>query len=309
MPLTLASNAITFTDNTSLSSGIIGTAQLSAEAITNAQIATNAAISGTKINPNFGSQDVITTGKMAVGSSLIEYGTGFVPRIQCNYLSDGTIGVSRFSSNGNNSPGFIFYKSNVDTIGNQGQVTLDTNMGTLQWRGSDGTKGVASASIAAFVHNTVATDSIPSRIGFFTTSLGQTTPTEKLRITASGGLESPNGQAFYGAVSNSGNGAIMENGSTTNGEYIRYANGIQLCWRRIDSNAANNLTWTYPATFTVTPVIQVTPIRGNARSIALLHYDGGALPTNTSTLISRWISNTAAADTCWVMCFASGRWY
>ena len=34
MPLTLASNAITFTDNTALSSGVIGTAQLSAGAVT-----------------------------------------------------------------------------------------------------------------------------------------------------------------------------------------------------------------------------------------------------------------------------------
>lgn len=39
MALTLASNAITFTDNTSLSSGIIGTAQLSAGAVTADKIA------------------------------------------------------------------------------------------------------------------------------------------------------------------------------------------------------------------------------------------------------------------------------
>lgn len=38
MPLTLASNAITFTDNTTLSSGVIGTAQLSAGAVTGEKI-------------------------------------------------------------------------------------------------------------------------------------------------------------------------------------------------------------------------------------------------------------------------------
>jgi hypothetical protein len=42
MALTLASNAITFTDNTSLSSGIIGTAQLSAGAVTADKIASGA---------------------------------------------------------------------------------------------------------------------------------------------------------------------------------------------------------------------------------------------------------------------------
>jgi hypothetical protein len=41
MPLTLASNAITFTDNTALSSGVIGTAQLSAGAVTASKIASN----------------------------------------------------------------------------------------------------------------------------------------------------------------------------------------------------------------------------------------------------------------------------
>lgn len=42
MPLTLASNAITFTDNTSLSSGVLGPAQLSAAAVTTPKIAANA---------------------------------------------------------------------------------------------------------------------------------------------------------------------------------------------------------------------------------------------------------------------------
>jgi hypothetical protein len=49
MALTLASNAITFTDNTSLSSGIIGTAQLSAGAVTTSILASDA-ITTDKIN-------------------------------------------------------------------------------------------------------------------------------------------------------------------------------------------------------------------------------------------------------------------
>jgi hypothetical protein len=58
MPLTLASNAITFTDNTVLSSGIIGTAQLSAGAVTADKIislpnniVTTAAIAASAITP------------------------------------------------------------------------------------------------------------------------------------------------------------------------------------------------------------------------------------------------------------------
>lgn len=53
MALTLASNAITFTDSTALSSGIISTAQLSAGAVTTSRIATNA-VTFDKISQNSG---------------------------------------------------------------------------------------------------------------------------------------------------------------------------------------------------------------------------------------------------------------
>lgn len=37
--------------------------------VTNAKVATNAAIAGTKISPNFGSQDIVTTGDVGIGTS------------------------------------------------------------------------------------------------------------------------------------------------------------------------------------------------------------------------------------------------
>lgn len=264
MALTLASNAITFTDNTSLSSGIIGTAQLSAEAITNAQIATNAAISGTKINPNFGSQNILTTGTIAVNTS-----------------ADSNIQIVARSSNEGG------YCIQAESPNQSGAISLrpdGTNGNILRWGGA----GI-NGSILRFL---------------------RTADVEVMRIE-NGKLLSPNGSAFFGSVTNSGNGAIMERLSNSSGEYVRYANGVQFCWHLFNSSAANNLTWSYPAGFAagVTPVIVLTPIRANVRSIATVHYDSGNLPSNTSTLISRWVSNTAAADTCWVMCFASGRWY
>jgi hypothetical protein len=145
MALTLASNAITFTDNTSLSSGIIR----------NEQIASNAAIAGTKINPNFGSQDVVTSGK----------------------------------------------------------------------------------------------------------------------------LLSPNGNAFFGTVSTSGNGAIMEYGSNANGYYIKYANGFVSCYGRYVINFLAS-TATAQELFVTYPTIVNSPLDQSTNVLITLVRDDYTLTTS-----------------------------
>ncbi|WOI35010.1 hypothetical protein R1T40_09885 [Tritonibacter scottomollicae] len=57
---------------------------------------------------------------------------------------------------------------------------------------------------------------------------------------------------LLGMVSESGGtptGAVIERGSNANGEYVRFADGTQLCWHSfLTSNSADS-TWAYPATF------------------------------------------------------------
>ncbi|MFY1706257.1 hypothetical protein [Tritonibacter scottomollicae] len=57
---------------------------------------------------------------------------------------------------------------------------------------------------------------------------------------------------LIGTVSHSGGtptGAVIERGSNANGEYVRFADGTQLCWHSfLTSNSADS-TWAYPATF------------------------------------------------------------
>jgi len=53
-------------------------------------------------------------------------------------------------------------------------------------------------------------------------------------------------------------GAIFERGSNANGEYVRYADGTQICWKTdvTFTRAANsivNYSWTFPATFSSIP--------------------------------------------------------
>jgi hypothetical protein len=60
--------------------------------------------------------------------------------------------------------------------------------------------------------------------------------TVRAKINTSGKLVSPNGSAFVGTVSNSGDGAIIERGSNANGEYVKYADGTMICTRSVNNN-------------------------------------------------------------------------
>ena len=73
MALTLASDKITFTDNTSLSSGIIGTAQLSAGAVTAEKIASGAVTTASI------AASAVTANKINLTTSLSSNGYQIMP--------------------------------------------------------------------------------------------------------------------------------------------------------------------------------------------------------------------------------------
>jgi len=170
--------------------GVLGWSALAIAdgSITDAKIASNAAIAGTKISPDFGSQNVVTTGT-STAASLIPTGSS-VP------------------ANGVYLP---------------------------------------AANELAIATNT----------------------TEGVRINSSGKLLSPNGAAFFGTVTNSGNGAIMEHGSNANGQFIKYADGTQICYLNrfdLDSGtiAHRQLGWTLPASFVDAAYVVHANLRGKA---------------------------------------------
>lgn len=57
-------------------------------------------------------------------------------------------------------------------------------------------------------------------------------------------------------------GAIIERGNNANGNYVRFADGTQICWQTVAISAvastASTETWTYPASFNGTPAITTT---------------------------------------------------
>lgn len=58
---------------------------------------------------------------------------------------------------------------------------------------------------------------------------------------------------------------MIEYGSNSNGSYIRFADGTQVCWRIVDDTDGGYYIWTYPAAFASTPVAigQAGVIPGN----------------------------------------------
>jgi len=76
----IADDAVT---NTQLSTGCVSTNQIANGAILNADVNASAAIAGTKISPDFGSQNVVTTGKLGIGTTSLN--SVFPLTIQAQY--------------------------------------------------------------------------------------------------------------------------------------------------------------------------------------------------------------------------------
>ncbi len=90
---------------------------------------------------------------------------------------------------------------------------------------------------------------------------------------ATGQVQAPNGLAvagqpavhlgnLVGSVSQSAGqptGAVIERGSSANGEFVRFADGTQICWHVVTSSSSAAVSWAYPAAFVGPVVVQVTP--------------------------------------------------
>lgn len=117
-------------------------------------------------------------------------------------------------------------------------------------------------------------------------------------------------------------GAIVEKGSNANGDYVRYADGTQVCWYL--HNVANttpttagdlfissaSVTLTYPIAFIAYPDVADAcrfshPTLGNAASSRAWGHVA-SLSTSLVTLLSFGVTATSAV---WPGYIAYGRWY
>ena len=118
-------------------------------------------------------------------------------------------------------------------------------------------------------------------------------------------------------------GALMEYGNTANGEYWRYAGGMQICTHKISLNYSNintlSTSWTYPAPFSAQPsfstVLDRSSYNGNATPSLR---DAGIISVGSATLTSAAVSlvrvagstvNFEAGDFTDVWLTSVGKWF
>lgn len=98
-------------------------------------------------------------------------------------------------------------------------------------------------------------------------------------------------------------GAIIERGSNANGEYVRFADGMQICTRTVTASASAGVAWTFPAVFIAAPVVTGSAVSSVLATICL-----DAAPSATAVTLSvRDKADARRADVMHLM--AVGRWF
>lgn len=95
---------------------------------------------------------------------------------------------------------------------------------------------------------------------------------------------------------------IVEQGSTANGEYVKFYDGTMFCWHVLTMSNAGGKVWTFPEAFISAPTVTGTSI---ATVVSSLQLD--AAPSATSATLSAW-SSIATRQAVNAHLKASGRW-
>jgi hypothetical protein len=183
----MAQYAFTFTSGDTVTPTKLNDARTVSE-IVNADIKSDAAIAGTKIAPDFGSQNVVTTGNALINTTAAFADSNTTPKLQLHAISnlaDGEVGLFNFENNTN--PGIItFAKSRAAADNTHTVVQSGDDLGFIAFEGSDGSAFRRGAIIRAQVDGTPGANDMPGRLVFATTPSGSSTPTERMRIDRTG---------------------------------------------------------------------------------------------------------------------------
>lgn len=96
--------------------------------------------------------------------------------------------------------------------------------------------------------------------------------------------------------------------SPSNGYYVRWENGLQICFFR-STSSGTTITWTFPAAFVAVPVVQVSSRRSGGGNPVIMNFTNE--PNTTEVTIYKWYwngSNWANANNEYAHLLAIGRW-
>jgi len=151
-----------------------------------------------------------SSGRLLVGTSSARSDfysgtTGVRAQIEGTSFATASASITR-NSNDDNSGAFVFAKSRATANGGVTVVSADDTLGEINWQGADGGDMVRAARIRAEVDGTPGSNDMPGRLVLATTADGASSPTERMRITASGkvGIGENAGVPIFDAASTSG---------------------------------------------------------------------------------------------------------
>ena len=133
-----------------------------------------------------------SAGRLLVGTSTARAGynggNNHSPFIQFESTGNNNRIVS-ITANGTNwyeAPSLNLSKSRAASIGGTTLVAANDLLGDIQFNGYDGSVPTSAASIGVYVDGTPGSNIMPGRLVFETTAIGENSPTERMRIDASG---------------------------------------------------------------------------------------------------------------------------
>jgi hypothetical protein len=92
------------------------------------------------------------------------------------------LALNNWQNSASSHAGITLTKSKGTAIGVRGALTAEDNIGSVNFSGDDGTSFFLSSYIAGQADTNASTGSIPGRLVFGTTAVGNTTATERMRI-------------------------------------------------------------------------------------------------------------------------------
>jgi hypothetical protein len=275
-----------------------------------------------------GRAEIGTTGSDALAVKVSANGTAWTTALSVNATTGLVSGQAVTQSATDSTAGRLIKTGDYGLGGvaplilNAGVTDNSISPGLYAYSTSSGSSGGPSGStIGTLLHVRRAAGGGESQLFFVeaATGGGITVGETWSRVRTTGAWTNWNRQFgqrnILGTVSQASGvptGALIERGSNANGEFVRFADGLQVCTRvnLTTPNASTALgslfrsadvAWTYPAAFAVAPVVT-----GNVDDIDVM-LSAGVPSTTAVTLRAIAAVTKAAAQTLRVV--AVGRWF
>jgi len=124
-----------------------------------------------------------SSGRLLVGTTT---STGSNELLQSYSTNGNNLGIGRFTSASSTFGSEFNLHRSRGALGTNTSILTGDTIGTINFKGADGTSYLTAASIAAFADAGVNTDDMPGRLVFSTTADGASSPTERMRISENG---------------------------------------------------------------------------------------------------------------------------